>query len=276
MKFSERKGLIHVRQALQKDEMSKELRASLWNVLHRVVFSAKEFYWRPAPMGYDRTRGDIVQFSRELWDAHFKQPLDEIPYEPRDILDVMKSRFFGGKWYEVYDYLEAVLRISASKQLTRELNSVLERELAGFRVVAGQFVDVVSEHELAAIEAAIGDDRFSGVAAHLSQSLQHLANRQAPDYRNSVKESISAVESMAQVLTGQRSTLGDALKVLEKDGTLHKALKSGFSNLYGYTSDAEGIRHAMLEEGTIGQPEAMYFLVSCSAFINFLKSKMPS
>jgi AbiJ N-terminal domain 4 len=275
MKFSERRGLVQVRKSLQKDEMSKELRASLWNVLHRVVFSAKEFFWLPSSMGYDRTRGAVVHFARELWDQHFKQPLDEIPFEPRDILEVMKSRFFGGKWYDVYDYLEAVLRISESKQLAKELNLILERELAGFRVVTGHFAEVVSEHEVAAIEAATSDDRFPGVVAHLSQAVQHLANRKTPDYRNSVKESISAVESMAQVLTGQKGTLGDTLKVLEKHGTLHKALKSGFSSLYGYTSDAEGIRHAMLEEGTIGHAEAMYFLVSCSAFINFLKSKMP-
>ena len=44
-----------------------------------------------------------------------------------------------------------------------------------------------------------------------------------------------------------------------------------FNMLYGYTSDANGIRHA----GNIGGPsstfeEAKFMLVSCSAFVNYL------
>ena len=48
-------------------------------------------------------------------------------------------------------------------------------------------------------------------------------------------------------------------------------MKEAFGKLYGYTSDANGIRHA----GDIGGPsstfeEAKFMLVSCSAFINYL------
>lgn len=48
-------------------------------------------------------------------------------------------------------------------------------------------------------------------------------------------------------------------------------MKSAFEKLYGYTSDANGIRHA----GNIGGnsstfEEAKFMLVSCSAFINYL------
>jgi hypothetical protein len=39
--------------------------------------------------------------------------------------------------------------------------------------------------------------------------LQKLADRENPDYRNSIKESISAVESAAQEITGDTgATLG--------------------------------------------------------------------
>ena len=62
------------------------------------------------------------------------------------------------------------------------------------------------------------------------------------------------------------------LKKLERNGVeIHGGLKSAFNTLYGYTSDANGIRHA----GNIGGPsstfeEAKFMLVSCSAFINYL------
>lgn len=54
---------------------------------------------------------------------------------------------------------------------------------------------------------------------------------------------------------------------------IHPALKKGFSNIYGYTSDASGIRHALLDEPNLDFENAKYMLVSCSAFINYLASK---
>jgi hypothetical protein len=72
-----------------------------------------------------------------------------------------------------------------------------------------------------------------------------------PDYRNCVKESISAVESAARQIAGEGAKLADALAALERKGvTLHPALKKGFLRLYGYTSDDDGIRHAILDEPT--------------------------
>lgn len=111
MNFSERKGIGQVRIALQKDEMSAPLRASLWNVLHKVIFSGHDFLWEPGQAGYNRVRGDIVQFARELWELHFKQPIDGIPFEPVKILGTMRNRFFEAPWHHVYDYLESVLEI---------------------------------------------------------------------------------------------------------------------------------------------------------------------
>jgi hypothetical protein len=43
--------------------------------------------------------------------------------------------------------------------------------------------------------------------------------------------------------------------------------------MYGYTSDAEGIRHALMDEPTLESEDAKFMLVSCSAFVNYLRSK---
>jgi len=37
---------------------------------------------------------------------------------------------------------------------------------------------------------------------------------------------------------------------------IHPALEGAFVKLYGYTSDEQGIRHAMTEQGDVSQPEA--------------------
>lgn len=84
------------------------------------------------------------------------------------------------------------------------------------------------------------------VATHLEQALNLLADRKLLDYKNSIKESISAVEAICQLIASKdKVTLGQALGEIEKKVRIHSALKKAFSNLYGYTSDAEGIRHAL-------------------------------
>ncbi len=80
---------------------------------------------------------------------------------------------------------------------------------------------------------------------------------------------------MAKVVTGQdNATLGKALAVLEKEGSIHRALKQSFTSLYGYTNDEDGIRHAMLEEPNLTAADAKFFLLSCTSFINYLKAKL--
>jgi hypothetical protein len=103
-----------------------------------------------------------------------------------------------------------------------------------------------------------------------------FSDRKTPDYRNSIKESISAVEALCVIITGDQSaTVGKALAEIEKKYSIHKALRTGLSAIYGYSSDSGGIRHALLEGGTVVTfEEAKFMLVSCSAFINYLIAKV--
>jgi hypothetical protein len=54
---------------------------------------------------------------------------------------------------------------------------------------------------------------------------------------------------------------------------MHAAFERALKQLYGYTSDEDGIRHAALEEKNIGQEDATFMLVSCANFVNYLKVK---
>ena len=112
---------------------------------------------------------------------------------------------------------------------------------------------------------------------HLNSALEKYALRPNGDYRNSIKESISAVEGFCREKTGE-STLGKALSQLEKKNIIiPPSLKAAFSKLYEYTNHADtGIRHALMDDDGKYTPtadEALFMLVSCSAFINYLESK---
>ena len=275
--FSERKGLKSISETVQANSMTTELRNSLWNALHVAIWHEDGFLY-----GRQGGTGDIDAFSEILWFRYFKKPIDERPgYDYTDragqILKIIRDEFFSCPWNEVYDFLEFVVgAFTRSKpRLPDFLNKVLEREMAGYRFIDGHAVDIVGEQEREMLEQALADSKFSGVSTHLGRALELLADRTNPDYRNSIKESISAVEAMARIVAASpKATLGDALKALEKTGKLHPALKDGFSSLYGYTSDEQGVRHAMLTEPNLSQADAKYFLLSCTSFVNYLKSNL--
>lgn len=73
---------------------------------------------------------------------------------------------------------------------------------------------------------------------------------------------------------GEKGTLGQLIKKIEETVGLHPALRAAFSSLYGYTSDEDGIRHAILELQNIGFEDAKFFLVVCSAFVNLVRGKL--
>jgi len=193
----------------------------------------------------------------------------------------VREYFFNCKWFEVYDFIEFIANACPDEldyinpSFMEICNSVLERELSGYRFVGGKITQITSEEEIVEIEEALEATKsLKPVNNHLKRALDLLADRKSPDYRNSIKESISAVEAICILITGNtKATLGQALKKIEKKVKLHPALKSAFSSLYGYSSEAEGIRHALLDQPNLDFEDAKFMLVSCSAFINYLVSK---
>ncbi len=114
---------------------------------------------------------------------------------------------------------------------------------------------------------------LEGSATHL-RTASGCINRN--DWAGSIRESISAVESVARQLDPQASkTLGPALASLEQREALHPALKEAFAKLYGYASNEQGIRHALLDQSNarVGMDEAVFMLGACASFASYLWRK---
>nr|WP_256833249.1 hypothetical protein [Pseudomonas oleovorans] len=281
MKFSQRAGITPTKKLMQIDSIDSELRNSLWSALTTA-------YWdnfdKPEWYGGRRVDHIIRSNFRDLFDSlwlhFFKKPIDTIPahyYGAGGGLDTLRKYFFNSKWYEVYDFIEFVSEFAPNTSKDNFIilcNTFLETENSAYRFVAGKITEISSSDEISEIENALAQSTpYYGVRQHLSSAIAMLSDRTNPDYRNSIKESISAVESLCKTVSGQeKATLGAALKALEKQGVMHPALKSAFSSLYGYTNDADGIRHALMEESILTSADARFMLISCSAFINYVIS----
>ena len=269
MRFSQRMGLRPIKNTIQKDSMDKDLKYGLWNALQLVVLDTLDtkYSWIGSP---------YARLFRSLWSDFFKYPLDNLNNAWETTRGRIRDWYFKAEWYEVYDFIEFVaqnLSDSDKEPFVEICNSVLEKELSAYRFIGDKIGEITSAAEISAIEAALADSSpVAGINGHLQSALEKFTDRKNPDYRNSIKESISAVEGMARLITGDpKATLGKAIKRLKDNGlVLHPALEDAWSKLYGYTSDAGGIRHAMLEESKIRSSDAKYMLVSCSAFVSYL------
>lgn len=282
MKFSERYGYKSVREFIQIESIDEALKNAIWSLL-------KLFYWDkaeyPSYPGADASLVDernegLKSLCDRLWFTYFKKPLDNLSDDWSDVLAQLRKYYFDAEWYEIYDFVEFVANNSPidyeenNKEFMSVCNTALEKEMSAYRFVDGLITQIAEEEEVKAIEQAI-EEGEQLVTKHLRRSLELLSDRTNPDYRNSVKESISAVERLASHITGEdKGTLGQLLKKIEDQIDLHPAIKTAFSNMYGYTSDKSGIRHALSDKEIVDFEDAKYMLVTCSAFINYVEGKV--
>ena len=264
--FSDRLGIGRNAELLQIRSCDVELRKAVWNAFYGSL--SKEHRGTSA-------YGASAWITQFFYYNLFNDPIDEVPAYEQDRKDVLKNYLLDCEWNYVYDFIETANKCFARTEIqakfAKYVNSALQRECSGYRMVDGLVVEITSELDQKSLSNAMLDIPYAGPRQHIRRAAELLFDRSAPDPRNSIKESISAVEGMARIITNDPSaTLGLALKKIEHTHSIHPALKEAFSKLYGYSSDGDGIRHGMLEDSKVGFSEAKYMLLSCSAFINYL------
>lgn len=280
--FSERIGAVTARKNIQIEGMDDALKNSLWNEIYL-------FYDNETPSPWQRVASTVAKHVHKV-------PIDKICGTSSKALEWFRYAFFEGPWHQTYEIIEhlyvseestAKTIASTLGDLTRhrqrvallksKLNHVLERELSGYRFIDNVLTPISSPIEVAAIEKAIHDlevEGQGGARQHLLTALELLGKKPAPDYRNSIKESISSIEAIVNRVAGTGGNgVAYALERISAKSPIHGALKSSFKSLYGYTSDESGIRHSLLEENNIGYEEAAFMLVACSAFASYLTAK---
>lgn len=162
--------------------------------------------------------------------------------------------------------------IGSPVHIQDEVNELFEKECVGYRFIGENIVAITDKIEIKEIEESL-QSNYDGCREHIKKAVGFLANREQKDYKNCIKESISAVESICCIIADKKNaTLGEALKILESKCNLKGQLKSAFEKLYTYTNnDKGGIRHAEgLFVSDVSFEEAKFMLVSCSAFVNYL------
>lgn len=280
--FSDKTGINPCNTQIQLDEFDDRTRTTISNQLFRMLEITFSNPLTFAKSPYDQKRqllsnefcraisSDILSLPSRFdnskvynWQFYFEKIsniIDDAPYN--EVLDVV---WYCCHWLSTCTILDP-------KDIYDIFNETFGQEYVGYRFISGEIVPITDENEVNEIEQACKTP-FDGARAQLQKALGFLSDRENPDYKNCVKESISAVESVCTIIVGHDSaTLGKALKKLETHGfEIHHALREGISNLYGYASDKGGIRHSEGEtESTVTFEEAKFMMVTCSAIVNYL------
>lgn len=270
MTFSLRQG-IESELPLQTDTMTISLRNMLWNATQWALNGTKRI------PGYRDGYGYILKL---LWISFFREKDGEM--DQNDIREFIKNYITSAPWNHVYDFIEAFTQVLKGDEKINHVNNCnmfLENERSAYRIVDDMVVPIVNDTEIKLLTTTIavaGEMGLDGTQIHLKTAIKQFSDRDNPDgYRLSLRESISAVESICCIIVGSdKATLGEALNKINSIIRIHGALIEAYKKLYGYTSDERGIRHSMLEEEThICYEDAYYFLVSCSSFVYYLIEK---
>jgi len=269
MLFSQKYGYNPVREQIQKESMDEALRNQLWNIYFDLL-------------GNKLLNAVTYNLLKSIWTIVYKQTSDTFPikYGNPDA-EWIRNIFISGNWYDILDVIQFTViflckfQLGIYQQFINSCNDTLEQECSAYRIVGKEIAPITTKEEIESIESAINTKSLP-VREHLSKALDLFSNRQNPNYRNSIKESISAVEYLCKkIANDDNADLAKAIKILKNSNKIdiHPAFEQALIKLYAYTSDEDGIRHCIMDKDTIESEDAKYMLVTCAAFVNYLMAK---
>ena len=275
--FSQRYGYEPLPKPMQLEELSDDLRREIWNETRSLLASFStmdfkdEYYFSFEDRFIERVLGKFL-----------RKPEDEIDTSYWTVMELFKDWILKGPFNKVLDLIGIIANDDSGygAELADPIRESFERCAAAYYLDMSrhpyQFIPRSNQAQGEATREAIktiSEGGMAGAETHLRQAAKHINARRFAD---AVRDSIHAVESVARQIDPKSKTLGPALNALEKAGLInHPALKEAFSKLYGYTSDEQGIRHALLEKDSpdVGLDEAMFMFGACASFAAYLVNK---
>ena len=189
-----------------------------------------------------------------------------------------------GESFKFYDMCRFLI---AHGSQGREIAAAIQRQLdthnIGCQLVDGKFVPALSREEAEEVGRALTVP-FPKARTHMEKAVSHFRNRERPDYANTVKEAISAVESLVKEWTGKKD-VRSGLRQLARDEILRRdpqasgegsgkrgSLVAALENVWGFATKTS--RHGLKSgESEPDSAEAGLILAVCASFVNYMTAR---
>lgn len=250
---SARMGLVHL--LIQLAEMKYVDNAAVSKELQRTArVNPDEYTWQN--LLFSLTWQQAFNFCERLY-SHLAQDVERY------------NR--GSDEYEV-----VTPKSQVQEYITRELQLLFLEENLAFEFSNGLVRRRGRRNTADQVERAglvLGDPRLSAARRHFNKALKYFRNAFDPDYENTVKEAVCAVEATARVLfPSGGSTLGDVVKSITGSdaGQLPKPIANTFHGLYGFRNGGQGVGHGGATGGAATKEIAEYALALAASQIVLL------
>lgn len=282
--FSERYGYEPLPQPMRLGEISDDLRREIWNKT-RELFQSRSRPEMSSSWGSTYFVESETGFIERVLGKFLKKPEDEIDTSYTGALAHFKTLILKSPFNVVLDLIEEIANHKPMyahrwELFARIIRFLFDKHAAAYWLDESRrpyhFFPRSSREQGEATQQSIQTIReadMKGASTHLRQAVEQINVRQ---FAKSIADSIHAVESVARQIDPESQTLRPALNSLKKAGLIkHPALKEAFSKLYGYTSDEQGIRHALLNQDSadVGVDEAIFMFGACASFAAYLVNK---
>lgn len=244
---------------------------SFWNAFY---LTQNESYTRY--LGIDQNWNDLLA---SIHADYFNLGLDEFNPDFHQINTFYKKYFTDAEFNKLFDLILHIVRHAncPDEFHWRVATTFINHRLAYVYDTESRTIFPASTPEEGqAIVGAVNQLQESGLDGARQHLIDSATFLNQGHWANSIKESISAVESVARGIAPGTRNLGSALNQLGHRGMLeHPSLRNGLEKLYEYTNEEGGIRHARLNEdaGNVGQDEAVFMLGACASFASYLWRK---
>lgn len=277
LSFSQAQGYEELPGQLKLGELPDEARTQIWNCLYLELKESLEF---ASMTGRSYVSGDWKGILEVMHCFFDHGALDDWTSEWNANRKKLRSYIEHDPFNRVFDRLQFIMRLAdCPDSFISSLKDIFQICRLPYVIDKGPpptILPAATEEEGARLIQSLESLQQAGLkgsASHLRAAAEKI---NAGDWAGAIRESIHAVESVARQIDSRASnTLGPALRSLEQQGALHPALKGAFNKLYGYTSDEQGIRHALLdhEAANADVNEAVFMLGACASFASYLWRK---
>lgn len=277
LSFSQAQGYEDVPGPLKLEELDGRERNRIWNTLYVHLNSSRK---TDTIFGSSWVTGDWEKVLKVMHCSFDDRALDDWDSDFDTNRKALRRHIEKDPFYRVFDRLQFIMRtLDWPGDFIRSMKVTFEECRLAYAIDKGPpptILPVATPQEGAALIESLQTLHQAGLrgcTSHLRNAAQSINQR---DWAGGVRESIHAVESVARKIDPDAArTLTPALKSIEKSGTLHPALKNAFTKLYAYTSDEQGIRHALLDGSSAkaGMDEAVFMLGACASFASYLWRK---
>jgi hypothetical protein len=230
-----------------------------------------------------------------------KEFIEELSYlclqdPPEDYSDswhcqtILKATLLELDWFYFYEALEYVAKevlrfvpnsgdspLCTFANFRSEVNSILDRVNAGWRLGAEGDLHRHKDPEGIEVEAIVMElvAELDPVRDHLAKAKRYIESRPS-DPANSIKESISAVESRGKMMFPGTTTLGDVVGRLRAQNRIPSGLITIIEKFYAFGNQEPGVRHGGTVAERVQLEDADFCYGTALLLIKYLSTVAPN